>query len=347
MFTAGVGGPLTGRGADCLVIDDPIKNAAEARSAVVRASHWDWWETTASTRLEPGAFAMLVMTRWHQRDLAGMLLENEPGQWEEIRLPAIAEEDDWLGRAPGEPLWPERWSLERLLQVRENRSASVWASIYQQRPAPEGGNVWKRETFRYADVAEGYIVLGDGRRFELRRCFIFLTIDLAASLKTSSDYTAIACWAITGHGDLVLLDLDHRRMEGPDHEPSIRAMMTRWNGRIAYVESATFGLTLIQQARRSGLPVRELEADTDKVSRAMASTPAFAASRVWFCKVPKLAALEDELLSFPNAAHDDIADVVAYAVRVLQQHRSLSAGLPDLGDGGGRYDASVTSRGSW
>lgn len=348
MFTAGVGGPLTGRGADLQVIDDPIKNSEQAQSEVIRNGQWDWWETTASTRLEPGATALLVMTRWHEADLAGMLLEREPGEWEEIRLPAIAEQDDWLGRQPGEPLWQERWALDRLEAIRRRRSAQVWASLYQQRPTPAEGGVWKRSWMRYARLEDGVLVLQDGRRYPLTTGLrsVFLTVDLAASLKSRSDWTVIGCWGITNNDDLVLLDLHRARMEGPDHEPAIRAMMGRWGASVAWVERATFGLTLIQQLRRNGIPVRELEADSDKVSRAYAATPAFEAGQVYFLAgAPWLDELLAELLAFPNSAHDDQADVVSYAVRVLYLLTQQTSGLPDLGGGSSRYDDSVTMRG--
>src|SRR5690348_3861723 len=114
MVTAGVGGPITGRGADVLIIDDPVKNADDALSATMRERVWEWWRSTAYTRLEPSGAAVLVMTRWHEDDLAGRLLgEMEQGgeHWEVLRLPAIAEEeDDALGRHPGEALWPQRFS---------------------------------------------------------------------------------------------------------------------------------------------------------------------------------------------------------------------------------------------
>ena len=345
MFTAGVGGPLTGRGGDLMVIDDPVKNAQEANSQVIRESHWAWWETTASTRLEPGSSALVVMTRWHEDDLAGRLLEREPGEWEEIRLPAIAEEDDWLGREVGAPLWPERWSLERLLAIRARRSAHVWASMYQQRPAPQEGGIWKRVWLRYARIEGDYLVLDGRRRYLLSSLAKFLTMDVAASVKTRADWTVIGCWCVLPGGELVLLDVHRARMEGPEHEPALRSMLSRWNASVAWIESASFGLTLIQNARRNGLPIRELKADSDKIARALAATPAFEAGMVYFVQGSWLGKLEDELLSFPNASHDDQVDVVSYGVRVYYQHTRRSMGLPDLGGGGSRYDSSVTS--SW
>lgn len=142
MVTAGVGGPITGRGADILIVDDPIKNSEEANSATYRDKVWEWWQSTAVTRLEPGAAAIVVMTRWHEDDLAGKLLSDEDsgGEWELLNLPAIAEKDDVIGRHEGEALWPERYDLAALDNRRLAVGEYVWQSLFQQRPPSLTGN---------------------------------------------------------------------------------------------------------------------------------------------------------------------------------------------------------------
>ena len=128
MFTAGVGGPLTGKGADLLIIDDPVKNSQTGLSETLREGQWDWWQSTASTRLEPGGTVILIGTRWHEYDLAGRLLESEKnGGWpvRRLRLPALAEVPDALGRAEGEALWPERWPRS-VLEERARASDPYW-----------------------------------------------------------------------------------------------------------------------------------------------------------------------------------------------------------------------------
>ena len=117
MTTAGVGGPMTGRGANLLIIDDPVKNAEEALSQTTRNNHWDWWQSTASTRLEPGGVVIGIMTRWHEDDIFGRLLKGG-GQIRRLTLPALAEHGDPLGRQPGEALWPERYPAAKLEQMR-------------------------------------------------------------------------------------------------------------------------------------------------------------------------------------------------------------------------------------
>lgn len=150
MTTAGVGGPITGRGAHLLIIDDPVKNDEEARSPTHRQKNWDWWQSTASTRLRPGALVVVIQTRWHRDDLTGKLLQSAAlnGQkWRVIKLPAIAEENDPLGRAPGKALWPEVYTLERLKQVQASRTAYFWKAMYQQDPLAEGGTEWPESYF--------------------------------------------------------------------------------------------------------------------------------------------------------------------------------------------------------
>lgn len=154
MVTAGVGGAITGRGANLLVIDDPVKNSEEADSEVYREKVWRWWTSTAYTRLEPNGSALLIMTRWHDDDLAGRLLrqdENEPDgdPWEVVNLPAIAEagEPDALNRKEGEALWPERWGLTHLKAIMARVGRRVWSALFQQRPQDVEGGYFKRVWF--------------------------------------------------------------------------------------------------------------------------------------------------------------------------------------------------------
>ncbi|MGH7484027.1 MAG: terminase large subunit domain-containing protein, partial [bacterium] len=143
MFTAGIGGPLTGRGGHYIVIDDPIKSSAEAQSETVRQAHWDWVQSTVMTRREPGAVVVLVATRWHESDLTGKFLEWEGDDWYQLVLPAIAGEDDPLGRAPGEALWESRIPLDELEEIRDGGDESMywWSAMYQQSPSVEGGGI--------------------------------------------------------------------------------------------------------------------------------------------------------------------------------------------------------------
>lgn len=316
MVTAGVGGPITGRGANLLLIDDPVKNAEQAQSKVYRDKAWEWWLSTAYTRLEPGGSAIVVMTRWHDDDLAGRLLQE--GGWEELRLPALADGEDALGREAGEALWPARYPTEALEEIRRNIGSYWWSAMYQQRPQPATGGMFKREWFRRwrHDGPDGFIIesASGPKRVLWKDAWRFGTMDVAASTKDTADYTVLSCWAVTPERDLVLLDVYRVRMEGPDQPALIaRAVSEQALGFVA-VEKVAYQLTLLQAARRQGLPVRELKADRDKVSRALAAAARYEAGAIYHpASAPWLAEWEEELLGFPTAAHDDQVDTVAYA----------------------------------
>lgn len=319
MIAAGVGGPITGHGAHLAIIDDPIKDAEQANSKVQRDAIWDWYRFVLRTRLMPGGVIVLVLTRWHEDDLAGRLLkaaEDDPSadQWAVLRLPALAEEEDPLDRAPGEALWPEQYNEAALASIRSSVGSYVWAALYQQRPQPAGGGIFKREHFRYFRETGDLYDLGEGKVVKISSCRRFATVDLAVSLKETADYTVIGMWALTPSRDLLLLDLVRARLEGPDHLPMLERAFSRWRPGYMAIERTAYQLALVQSAKRKGLPVRELKADRDKVSRALPAAARLEAGAVYFrAGAPWLGELEDELLAFPTGAHDDQVDVLAYA----------------------------------
>lgn len=142
MNTAGVGGPFTGRGFNCLLIDDPTKNIAEAMSPTYRDATWDWFTRVAMTRLEPGASVIGLMQRWHSDDLFGRIEREQHGAWTVIKMPMLARQDDCLGRKVGEPLWPERYPLKECLKIRDSVGEDGWNAQYQQDPETNAGECW-------------------------------------------------------------------------------------------------------------------------------------------------------------------------------------------------------------
>lgn len=161
-FSTGVRGSLTGRRADLVIIDDPIKSHADAESRRQRDQLWDWYRTSLITRLKPHGRLVLVMTRWHEDDLAGRLLPTQASEWRLLRLPALAEAEDPLGRLPGEPLWPEWEGLSALLRKRDNVGERAWAALFQQRPRPAEGGLFRIGQLEIVDavpeVVNGRIV---------------------------------------------------------------------------------------------------------------------------------------------------------------------------------------------
>ncbi|SFK92512.1 phage uncharacterized protein (putative large terminase), C-terminal domain-containing protein [Streptosporangium canum] len=323
VYCVGVGGALTGKPVDVLVIDDPIKDLEQAQSAAYRDRAWRFWQGVAVPRLGPGSRVVLIQTRWHEDDPAGRLLQQDPGRWRVISIPAIAESvDDPLGRQPGEAMVSARGDRD-WARIRRDVGEYVWAALYQQRPAPADGGLFKRAGLRHwSPGADQRLLLGD-RMIDLRDCWRFLTVDLAASTKTSADYTAAAVWAIGVDGDLVMLDGIRERMDPAGHWPAVRSLRERWSADVVFVESRMFGTTLVYEAGQAGVPVQELHADADKVTRALPATARADSGHLWFPpqdRFPEVADWRDELLAFPNGSHDDCVDVVAYAARVAGAH---------------------------
>lgn len=325
MFTAGIGGPLTGRGGHYIVIDDPIKSAAEAQSETIRQAHWDWVQSTVLTRREPGAVVVVVQTRWNEGDLSGKFLEWEADDWYQLVLPAIAGDNDPLGRAPGTALWPERIPLDELEEIRDGGDESMywWSAMYQQSPTVEGGGIFQADHFRYWTPRGDTVVLslpgGVEKTVPRARLRLFGVVDLAATVKTTSDYSVFALFGVTPDRELILLDRLRTRIEGPDHMPTLERLHSAWKPAFWGIEKATYGLTLLQTAARTGrIPVRELKPDSDKVSRAYGASALAMGGRLY---LPKQAAwlgdFEHELLSFPNGQHDDQVDVLAYSAKIL------------------------------
>jgi len=328
LVAAGVGGPITGRGAHVAIIDDPFKNYEEAASETIRKKVSTWYKSTLRTRLAPGGAIVLVMTRWHEKDLAGELkatMEDGSGeQWEIIDLSAIAKENDILGRQPGEPLWPARYPLTELRATQIALGSYLWSALYQQKPAPAAGNKFKRAWFRYFEIADDFVVLHtpgeeeELKRIPLNRCWCFQTCDPAASTKTSADYFVLATWLVTPHKELLLRDVIRMRLEGPDQPKLFEQGYKRWRPRLQGVETKNMGLTLFQTLRRKGLPVIDLKAETDKETRALPVMARMEAGTVYFLKnAPWLDEYENELLMFPNGEHDDQVDVTSYAGIVI------------------------------
>lgn len=344
----GQGGALTGKGAHLLVCDDLFKGKQEADSESIRENVWDWFTSEALTRLEAHRSAcVVVFTRWHYDDVIGRLeAQQARGElkepWTFVNLPAIAtDEDDPIGRKPGEALWPERFPLERLEAIRQEVGPHVWQSLYQGRPAPADGALFKKEWLKFYEPAGPRLARIAGRAKLVEIDLTFMTADLAASTKTSADWTVLAVWGLSwSTRSLFLLDLVRARMEGPDILPRMRHLAGVHKCAAIHMEKGGFQLSLIQQAARMGLPVRELLADRDKVARALPATGALESGRVYFpVGAQWQAEFETELLQFPSGRHDDQVDVLAYAVLVSNQLLDEGPGL--------QVDAEESDDGGW
>ena len=327
MNTAGVGSSITGRGANLLIIDDPVKNAEEAQSKVYRDKASEWYKSTAYTRIEPGGAVIIIQTRWHEDDLSGRLLKEEPDKWTVINLPAIAEENDMLGRQPGEALFPKRFNVDALMEIKKTVGPYWWNALYQQRPSALEGTIFKKQYLKYGTLENGILNLTD-KKVGLNECLIFQTCDPAVSTKASSDYFVLSTWALTKQYDLIWLDDIRTRLEGPDQINLFKQAYLRWKPAVQLVESVGVGKTLFQMLKREGLPVVELKADTDKVTRALPAAARMEAGCVYLLStLPDLADIEDELLSFPKGSHDDVVDTLSYAVQYAISKSNMNTKL--------------------
>ena len=331
MMTAGVGGPFTGHGFDLLLIDDPIKNRQEAASPTLREHLWEWWRSTARTRLEPGGSIVVVMTRWHEDDLVGRLLgdeyqgeQSDADQWEHIRLPALAEEDDPLGRAEGEPLWPERYGAAALANLRASVGLRDWAGLFQQRPSELGGEILKLHWWRMVDEEPATVY----------RTVQFW--DTAFKPGRENDYSCCVT-ASTVPGGFLVRDVWRAKLDFPALQQASRLLYEMWQPERVNVEDAASGTPLVQSFRReTRLPIFASPVRGDKVSRAHSITGLLESGRVFVpASVPWLPEFLRETSEFPNGAHDDQVDALVGALTELRKGTDVD--LPSFGQRDSRW----------
>jgi predicted phage terminase large subunit-like protein len=325
MGTAGAGGAITGKGGHLLIVDDPIKNIEEAHSPVMREHLWEWWQSVFLTRREPGGKVLLIMSRWHEDDLVARLLKAETGmRIKRLRMPAIAEPDDMLGRRPGDALCPERYDEQALDRIRVDVGPSAWASLYQQRPIAQGGGMFRRDRFKVWTEAKRtpddlYYQLGE-TVVDDALCWRFTTMDPAFIRSRKSDFTAVATWAVapTDPPALMLLDMRRQRVDHAEHATIVQEVWDQWKPAWIGIERQMATLSLFADVQRRGVVVRWLKPDRNKVARAETAVALTDAGRIYLpAHAPWLLDFLDEVVSFPVAAHDDQVDVLAYAAAEL------------------------------
>ena len=351
VYTTGVGGALTGRAVDLLIIDDPVKDRLQAESALYRQRVWDWWTDVASTRLAPGAPVVLILTRWHHDDLAGRLMAAEDGHlWRYLNIPAQAEDDDDpLDRELGEFMDSARGrTLAQWAAIKVRSGARTWASLYQGRPTPDTGNLFPSDGWARYDRPL-WITRDDGARVipglnpeteELVQSWDFTFKDTAGT-----DYVVGQVWLRRGQ-DAYLLDQVRRRMSFTESCQAMIDLTARWPQAIAkLVEDKANGPAILNALRSKVGGLIPVEPEGSKYARAVAVSPFVEARNV---KLPDPAAVEgtawvtdmtEEARDFPQAANDDTVDAFSQAVHRLLLVPILSGQtydehdlLPDLED---------------
>lgn len=323
---AGVGGPITGKGANILIIDDPVKNAEEADSVDIRNKHWDWYRSTAYSRLAPGGGVLVIQTCWHYDDLQGRLqqeMQDNPDdpdvdQFEIIRYPAIAEEDEEF-RLKGEPLHPVRYGVDQLNKIKRTLGPRFWAALYQQSPIIEEGAYFTKDMFRYRDKPLT-------REF-IDRCNQYIAWDFAISEKQTNDWTVGTVVAQDYEDNLHVVKQVRFKTNSTDKIiDEILKLAKEFPNAMFGAEDGMIWRTLRQplekrmQETRIYMSITDeniLKPIRDKMVRARPLQARMQLGKVTF---PKGAVWVDDLireaLRFPAGAHDDTIDSLAWAIQM-------------------------------
>jgi predicted phage terminase large subunit-like protein len=316
MISRGILAGVTGEGADLMIIDDPIKNREEADSEVYRDKMWDEWVDSFSTRLHPGAICIFIMTRWHEDDLIGRLQNPEYGEplpMTMINLPLEAEEGDMLGRDPGEPLWPERYSYD-FIETRKKYPTSFNA-LYQGRPTSQEGNMLKREWWRYYDNLPPMASQ-------------LISVDAAFKDEDESDYVAIGVWGKSGP-NIYLIDQVRARMNFPATVQTIRNLAEKHPmAQIKLIEDKANGSAIIATLQREMGGIVAVQPEGGKVARVNAVSMYIESGNVYLPRqVPWVHDFVEECASFPNGKNDDQVDQMSQALhRFIYFRGDLPAG---------------------
>ena len=319
LYAVGVGGAITGRRADLVVIDDPIKGRQDADSELIRNRLWEWYSNDLLTRCKPSCPKILIQTRWHADDLAGRLEQDEltgGDHWHRINLPMIAEANDPLGREVGERLWPDYFT-DKMIRTAK-RDKRKWAALYQQRPDIDGGNVLKAHWWRVWPEKK-----------ELPEFLhTFLSWDTAYSTEGEklSSHSAMTAWGVfwlEQEEEHALMCM--RAWNGQVDYPALRRMAKEFDLQVQpdahLIEKKASGQSLVQDLRRTRIHVRTYQPDRDKITRAYAVQPILEAGRVWVPERKWAQRLIGYCAQFPRGAppSSDYTDTVTQALLYLQR----------------------------
>lgn len=329
LVSVGIGAGLTGRPADLMVIDDPIKDRKEADSETYRDAVWDWWTDVASTRLAPGAQVVLILTRWHADDLAGRLLAAEDGHlWKVLRIPAEADHDpakgetDPLDREPGEFLesargrTPEQWQA-----IKTRVGTRTWNALYQGRPTSAAGTIFKRDDWRYY-LRPLWVEREDGARILTDFDDLLISWDMTFKGTEGTDKVSGQVWMRRG-ADAYLLDRVNRRMDFVETLREFVAMAARWpQAVLKVVEDKANGPAVISMLSRKvpGIVPEDPTPLGGKEARAAAVSPLQESHNVWLPHpelCPWVSEVVEEAAAFPQGTHDDDVDAMSQALNRL------------------------------
>ena len=317
-FAAGVGGAITGRGADLLVIDDP-HSEQDALSPSVLESHYEWYTSGPRQRLQPGGAIVLVMTRWSVKDLTGKLLEaqgkdDETDQWEVVEFPAIINE---------KPMWGNFWSLKGLMGVKASIPLTKWQAQWMQAPTSEEGAIIKREWWKTWEKEEIPHLQ-----------YIIQSYDTAFSSKETADYSAITTWGVFepeegSKPNLILLDAKRGRWNFPELKDIAQKEYKYWEPEAILIEAKASGMPLTHELQKAGIPVINYTPSrgNDKHSRVNSVAPLFESGAIWAPTKKFAEEVIEECAAFPFGDHDDYVDSTTQAL--MRYRQGYFVGLKD------------------
>jgi predicted phage terminase large subunit-like protein len=324
-FAIGVGGAVTGKGADVLIIDDPHSEQEAALAEInpdIYDKTYEWYTSGPRQRLQPGGAIVIVMTRWSKRDLTAQVLKSAAqrggDEWEVIEFPALL--------PSGQPLWPEFWSLKELAALKEELPNSKWMAQYQQNPTGDQSAIVKREWWQTWE------------RDDPPQCeFILQSWDTAFEKTQRADYSACTTWGVFYHPDdngieqanIILLNAFRDRMEFPTLKRVAVEEWRDWDPDSIIIEKKASGAPLIYEMRAMGIPVQEFTPTrgNDKISRLNAVSDLFASGRVWAPGTHWAEEVIDEVASFPGGEHDDYVDTVSMAMHRFRKGGYVTTAL--------------------
>jgi predicted phage terminase large subunit-like protein len=321
---AGVGGGITGKGANILLIDDPVKNREDAESENNREATWDWYTSTAYTRLSPGGGILVILTRWHDDDLAGKLLtagEEGADQWEVVKYPAIAEEDEEY-RKQGEPLHPERYNLESLEMIQRAIGPRDWTALYQQNPVSDEGDYFNRDMVRYYEPEE----------IDYDRLRYYTAWDLAIGQRDRNDYSVGVTVGIDEYDNMYVVDVIRGKYDGFELVEKILDFYEQWRPGIVGIERGHIEMAIgpflekrVAERRLHSAYFKDLKVGRrDKEARARAIQGRMQQGKVYFPQdATWTGSMVAELLRFPNGVHDDQVDALAWVGLMMTEFASF------------------------
>jgi predicted phage terminase large subunit-like protein len=314
-FAIGVGGAVTGKGADVLIIDDPHSEQEAAMAASnpeVYDKVYEWYTSGPRQRLQPGGAIVIVMTRWAQRDLTGQVLKSAAQrsgeEWEVIEFPAIL--------PSGNPLWPQFWSIEELSALREELPNAKWQAQYQQNPVGNESAIVKRDWWKWWEKDDPPV------------CdYILQSWDTAFEKTQRADYSAGTTWGIFACEEdnfapnIILLNTYKKRVEFPDLKRDVMREYNEYEPDSLIVEKKASGAPLIYDLRAMGIPVQEYTPGKgqDKIARLNSVSDIIASGKVWVPQTRWAEELVDEVAAFPSGEHDDLVDATTLALMRFRQ----------------------------